>query len=149
MNYNRINVDGKSVTETRVVAAAILPGTMVVIDGTDKFAQVAANATPGRMYIMNPAYHEGLTAADAVPVGTSGVADYVENDREFAARVAAPITVKKDTPLTVGAAGKLKIATEGTDVVVAYAQEDLVLAGGAPDNLLRVRVQRIAATPAP
>lgn len=148
MNYNRINVDGKSVTETRVVAAAILPGTMVVIDSTDKFAQVAANATPGRMYIMNPAYHEGLTAADAVPVGTSGVADYVENDREFAVRIAGPANLKKDDPLTVESGGRLKFATEATQVVVAYAQEPINLLAGEQD-LLRVRVQRITPTPAP
>lgn len=144
MKYNRINIDGKSITETRVTAAALLPGTFAVIDATDKFAQVASNATPGRMYIVG-AGTDGVETA--VASGVSAVADYVEDAREFAARVTGPIDIKKDSALTVGTGGKLKLATEGTDVVVAYAQEALTVATG--DELVRVRVQRVDKTPTP
>lgn len=42
--YRRVNIDGQSLykTETRKVAVASLPGTLVTINGDDEFAVAAA-----------------------------------------------------------------------------------------------------------
>lgn len=99
--FRRVNIDGKSVTETAVSEAVLKPGTPVkMADG--KFA--AATDTEGRIYIVNPAYHEGLGIEDAIPVGHSVVADYAEEGREFAILLPKG-TYTKDAGITIRAAG--------------------------------------------
>ena len=57
--YRRVNTDGKSLykTETRLAAAALLPGTFAVINASDAFAQ--STAATGRMYVVDVGYHQG------------------------------------------------------------------------------------------
>lgn len=144
--YRRINIDGKSVTETRVAAAALLPGTFAVIDGNDKFAQAAAAV--GRVYVINSAYHQGLGIRDAVPAGDSAVGDYVEEARELAVLCPAG-AYKKDSPIKIGASGQGAIATSDTDKVIGYSQDEAVIASGQTDFIrVRMRVGTVAA-PAP
>ena len=144
--YRRINIDGKSVTETRVAAAALLPGTFAVIDGNDKFAQAAAAV--GRVYVINSAYHQGLGIRDAVPAGDSVVGDYVEEARELAVLCPAG-TYKKDSPIKIGANGQGVIATSDTNTVIGYSQDEAVIASGQTDFIrVRMRVGTVAA-PAP
>ncbi|EKO3656422.1 hypothetical protein M3908_002891 [Vibrio metschnikovii] len=133
MRYRRINLDGKSLTETRVVAAALLPGTFAVINASDKFA--AATALAGRIYLVHPASHQGLGVSQAVPVDNSAVAEYVEEGRELAVLCPAG-EYKKDTPIKLGATGKGAIGVEGTDVIIGYSQDEVTLTG---DDLIRVR----------
>lgn len=129
--FNRVNIDGKSITETAVSAAALKPGTPVnMVAG--KF--VSATAVKGRIYIVNPAYHEGLGIEDAIPAGDSVVADYAEGGREFAILVPAG-TYAKDAGITIGADGFDLAVTD--DPVFAYCQEDIILAEG---DFIRVRV---------
>ena len=133
MRYRRINLDGKSVTETRLAAANTLPGVLVNIDSSEKFAVVSALS--GRIYVMHPASHQGLGIAEAVPSGDSGVAEYVEEGRELALLCPAG-EYKKDTPIKLGADGKGAIGVEGTDVIIGYSQDEVTLTG---DDLIRVR----------
>lgn len=142
--YRRVNIDGKSITETRTTAATLQPGTFVVIDANDKFAQAAA--VTGRMYVLNPAYHQGLDIATAIPSGDSAVADYVEEARELAVRV-GPGTYKKDQPITVNASGVAASvpAAAGTYQVIGYSQDDAVVASGATD-FLRIRIRASSVT---
>lgn len=144
--YRRVNIDGQSLykTETRRMAAALLPGTFVVINGDDEFAQ--STAVTGRMYVLDVAYSEGLTIRDAVPADHSGVGNYVEEGREFAVLV-GPGTYVKDQPITVlntGRAGAVP-GTAGTYQVIAYSQDDAVIAGGTTD-FLRVRTRASSVT---
>lgn len=144
--YRRINIDGKSVTETRVAAAALLPGTFAVIDANDKFAQ--AVAAVGRVYVINSAYHQGLGIRDVVPAGDSAVGDYVEEGRELAVLCPAG-TYKKDAPIKIGASGQGAIATSDTDTVIGYSQDEAVIASDQTDFIrVRMRVGTVAA-PAP
>ncbi len=144
--YRRINIDGKSVTETRVAAAALLPGTFAVIDANDKFAQAAAAV--GRVYVINSAYHQGLGIRDVVPAGDSAVGDYVEEGRELAVLCPAG-TYKKDAPIKIGASGQGAIATSDTDTVIGYSQDEAMIASGQTDFIrVRMRVGTVAA-PAP
>lgn len=142
--YRRVNIDGLSVTETRTAAAALLPGTFATISAADKFAQ--AGAAAGRLYVVNPAYHQGLGIRDAVPAGDSAVGEYVEEGRELAVLVPAG-AYKKDTPIKLDANGRGAIASGDTDSVLGYSQDEATLT--APDFIrVRFRVGTVAA-PAP
>lgn len=139
--YRRVNIDGKSITETRVTAAALLPGTFAVIDVNDKFAQAAAAV--GRVYVVNCAYHQGLNIRDAVPAGDSAVGDYVEEGRELAVLCPAG-AYKKDSPIKIGANGQGALATDDTDTVIGYSQDEVTLT--AADFIrVRMRVGTVAA----
>lgn len=139
--YRRVNIDGKSITETRVAAAALLPGTFAVIDADDKFAQAAAAV--GRVYVVNCAYHQGLSIRDAVPAGDSAVGDYVEEGRELAVLCPAG-AYKKDSPIKIGANGQGAVATDDTDTVIGYSQDEVTLT--AADFIrVRMRVGTVAA----
>lgn len=137
--YRRVNIDGQSLykTETRVTAAALLPGTAAVINSSDQFAQ--ATALRGRIYIIDVAYHQGLKITEAVPVGDSAVGNYVEEGREFAL-LCVPGAYKKDTPIKLGTAGQFTIATSDTDTVIGYSQDEATIAASTTD-LIRVRMR--------
>lgn len=138
--YNRINVDGKSITETRTTVGVVRPGEFVVINADDKFEKT--EAAVGRMYVVNPAYHQGLSITEAIPEGDSAVGEYVEEGREIAV-LCAPGSYKKDSPLKL-AAGGMTIATDDTDTVIGYSQDEVDLA--AIDFIrVRFRVGTVAA----
>lgn len=137
--FRRVNIDGKSITETRLTAEALLPGTFAYIDEDNKFAQ--ADAPMGRLYVINPAYHQGLDITDAVPSGVTAVGDYVEEGREFAVRIAAG-TYLKDQPITVNASGN---AEAGSSNIVGYSQESVTL---AQTDFLRIRMRTVLEAPA-
>lgn len=132
--FRRVNIDGKSITETAVSAAELKPGTPVKMTA-GKF--VAATDTVGRIYVVNPAYHEGLGIEDAIPVGHSVVADYAEEGREFAILLPAG-TYTKDAGITIGADGFKVVATgDSADPVFAFCQEAVTLEAA---DFVRVRV---------
>ncbi len=108
--YRRVNIDGQSLykTETRKVAAASLPGTFVTINGDDEFAVAAA--TVGRLYVLDPAFSEGLGITDSIPAGHSTSGNYVEEGRELAILCPAG-TYAKDTPIKLGANGQGRLPT--------------------------------------
>lgn len=132
--YNRVNVDGKSITETRVAAASIAPGAIAVINADDEF-ELASTAV-GRMYVVNPAYHQGLSINDNIPAGDSVVGEYIEEGRELAVLCNLG-DYKKDSPLKF-VAGGLALATDDTDSVIAYSQDEVTL---AEDDFIRVRIR--------
>ncbi|EFO7931365.1 hypothetical protein HO347_000085 [Escherichia coli] len=129
--FRRVNIDGKSVTETAVSAAALKPGTPVKM-ASGKFA--AATDTTGRIYVVNPAYHEGLGIEDAIPVGHSVVADYAEEGREFAILLPEG-TYTKDAAITIGEGGFKLVASD--EPVFAFCQEAVTLEAA---DFVRVRV---------
>lgn len=129
--FRRVNIDGKSVTETAVSAAALKPGTPVKM-AAGKF--VAAADTTGRIYVVNPAYHEGLGIEDAIPVGHSVVADYAEEGREFAILLPEG-TYTKDAAITIGEGGFKLVASD--EPVFAFCQEAVTLEAA---DFVRVRV---------
>ena len=124
--FNRVNLDGKSVTETRTSAAAILPGTALKITA-DKFV-VSADGV-GATYIANTGHLQGLGADDAIPAGDSIEGEYLETGRGIAVLVAADTVVTMDMPLEVGAGGVFTAVDDG--VAVAYAKEDYTVGEAA------------------
>ncbi|WP_193160738.1 gp53 minor capsid family protein [Citrobacter youngae] len=133
--YRRINIDGQSLykTETRKVATESLPGTFVTINGDNEFAVAAA--TVGRLYVLDPAFSEGLGITDSIPAGHSTSGNYVEEGRELAILCPAG-TYAKDTPIKLGANGQGAIASSDTDTVLGYSQDAVTLTGA---DFIRVR----------
>lgn len=140
MSYHRINIDGKSITETRILAAALYPGQFAVLDGSNEFIAATAGDS-GRLYVINPAYHEGGTIDDQLTVGQSGVGEYVEEGRELVVRVAAG-NYTKDAPIYVGAGG---IASLSGDQIVGFCQDDATL---ATTGFIRIRIRAVLVAPA-
>lgn len=140
--YRRVNIDGKSLfkTETRIASVDLRPGTFAIIDNDDKFA-VAASGTVGRVYVVDVAYHEGLSITEVVPAGHSAIGNYVEEGREFAVYVAAG-TYKKDDPIYIGSNGQA--AASGTNII-GFSQDDVTL--GQADYL-RIRCRTLGNAPA-
>lgn len=137
--FRRVNLDGKSITETRLAAANIEPGTFVAISN----GQFVAVTTPeSQLYVVMPAYHQGQGIEDVIAAGEMAVADYAEEGREFALVLPAG-TYKKDDKITITATGN-KAAAAG-DMVIALVQEDVTLAAA---DFVRCRINRIATTKA-
>lgn len=142
--FRRINLDGKSLfkTETRVLAAAAYPGTVVVLDGDNEFAVANGTlASQPRLYLLDEAAHEGLGCMDQIPVGHSAIGNYLEDDREFAVRMVAG-TYSKDQSVYVNATGQVTLvpAGAGTYRAIGYVQEQDEVTTTAVD-LIRIRVQ--------
>lgn len=135
--YHRINLDGKSCTETRIVTADTLPGSVVFISSGEFAKYVTPGAVSNKLYVLNTDYTNGKTADDVVAADDAGIGEYAETGREMAVLVAAASVLVKDTPLTTALAGVLEIGTPGTDTIVAYSQEALTV--GASPELVRVR----------
>lgn len=144
--YRRVNIDGKSLfkTETRKTAAALLPGTFAVINGSDLFAQ--ASSVVGRMYVIDAAHHEGLDIRDAVPSGHSAIGNYVEEGRELAVLMAEG-TYTKDQAITVSSTGRaIPVPTAaGTYSVIGYSQDAATIATGETD-FIRIRIRASSVT---
>lgn len=138
--FRRVNIDGKSITETRLAGAELKPGELVKLQG-GKFVKAAlADVGKAQLFIVNPAFHEGKTIADAIAANETVVADYVEQGREFALRVPAA-TYTKGAAIALSATGiKLFTAPGGdnaADPIIAYCQEDVKLEA---EDFVRVRV---------
>lgn len=143
--YRRVNIDGQSLykTETKLAAAALLPGTAAVINSSGLFAQAAA--LTGRLYIIDCAYHQGLGIRDVVPAGDSAVGNYVEEGRELAL-LCAPGAYKKDSPIKLGSNGQFTLATADTDSVIGYSQDEFTIAASTTEFIrVRMRVGTVAA----
>lgn len=135
--YHRINLDGKSCTETRIVTADTLPGSVVFISSGEFAQYVTPGVVNNKLYILNTDYTNGKTSDDVVAADDAGIGEYAETGREMAVLVAAASVLVKDTPLTTALAGVLEIGTPGTDTIVAYSQEALTV--GVGPELVRVR----------
>lgn len=125
--FNRINLDGCSITETRTAAVDVLPGTALAITA-DRF--VVSGGT-GAVYVANTGHLMGLSADEAIPAGNSIEGEYLETGRGIAVLVAAETVVTMDAPLSVGADGVFGELAEG-DTALVYAKEDYTV-GDEPE----------------
>lgn len=131
-DVNRINIDGLSITETRVSETNMKAGNIVYLND-DKF-EVGADVDGKRLYVANTAWQMGLDVHAEIPRGSSVIADYAEEGREFFIRAAVG-DYKKDDALTIGATGGV---AKGTEKIFAYAQETFKIE--EDQDLLRVRI---------
>lgn len=117
--FNRINLDGCSITETRTAAVAVLPGTALAIGG----GRFVVSDGAGAAYVANIGHLMGLSADEAIPAGNSIEGEYLEQGRGIAVLVAAGTAVVMDAPLSVGADGVFGALAEG-DTALVYGKED-------------------------
>ncbi|XSW38987.1 hypothetical protein ACNFZX_13530 [Escherichia coli] len=138
--FRRVNIDGKSITETYAANEAVKPGELVKL-AEGKFAKAAlADVGKAQLFIVNPAFHEGKTIADEIAKGATVVADYVEQGREFALLVPAAAYVKGAAIALAADGVKLFVAPSeqaAPDPIIAYCQEDVTL---EEKDFIRVRV---------
>lgn len=137
---HRINIDGKSITETRRTVAALLPGSLAFINSTGLFAQYVTEGkrVGRRIYAVNVDYSSGQKVADAVALGDSAVGDYVEEGRELALLVAPTTVLAFDSPLTPAANGTLRLGVIGTDEIIGYSQEKFTVGAAAQLAIVRI-----------
>ena len=139
--FNRINLDGKSRTESRISEAALLPGTVLVIEG-DLF-ETADAATAGKLsrqlYVATAAYYQGMGTPDEIPAGDTVEGEYMTEGRQLAVLATATTALTKDAPLALDAAtGGLKLPDPETEEVVAFSKETVTV--GASAELVLVQV---------
>jgi hypothetical protein len=139
-SYRRVNIDGHSVTETRLASANLKPGIFVAINADDEFEAAPVGAV-GRVYVLGAAEHEGLGITDEIPSGHSAVGNYVEDGREFAVLAVAGV-YKKDQPIGVGANG---LAAGASVNVIGFCQDDVSFATA---DFIRVRMRSAPAAAA-
>jgi len=143
--FRRINLDGKSLfkTETRRMSVNGYPGTVVVLNDDNEFEFRLSNSTLGpRLYLLDEASHEGKGCMDQIPVNHTAIGNYIEEGREFAARMADG-TYRKDQSVYLAASGVITLvpSTSGTTFnAIGYVQEQDEVTITDVD-LIRIRVQ--------
>ncbi|KZF90849.1 hypothetical protein S103_21940 [Salmonella enterica subsp. enterica serovar Tennessee] len=80
-----------------------------------------------------------------MPAGDSAVGNYVEEGRELAL-LCVPGAYKKDSPIKLGTNGQFTLATDDTDSVIGYSQDEFTIAASTTDFIrVRMRVGTAAA----
>lgn len=125
--YQRIHLGPARRNDPQVreaeAAAAILPGSLVVLNGAGRFA-LAAATTVGKVWLAQENYLalKSVDTAYAQDVDTV-IGLELEDDTHYAVRVANGVNITAvGTALTPGANGTLAIAST-SDLVVAYSDE--------------------------
>lgn len=116
-------------------AAATLPGTLVV-QSSGEFAAATAGAS-AQLFIVQENYLTMAGVDTAYAEDDTLIGMVMLPEQIFAARVATGVNVTLDAPLTVGASGKIALAT-AEDYVFAYADEAYNNTSGS-DQLVRIR----------
>ena len=148
--YSRIHLGPARKNDPQVreaeAAAAILPGSLIVLNGAGRFA-LAAATTVGKVWLAQENYlaqkgvdvaYTGYAAGPPVVDGDTVIGLEMQDDTHYAARVANGVNITAPgTALTPGANGTLAIAST-SDLVVAYSDEAYNNTSGST-QLVRVR----------
>jgi len=136
--YARVNLDGESITKTKLSGAITLQAGNIVKLSSGTFVK---HSTDGKkqdaIYIVNTNEIEGQQSGDTIAASSTIVAELAETGRQLAVLIKATLVLVEDTPLTSAGDGTLRIAVLGTDEVIAYSQEALTV--GAAAQLVKVR----------
>lgn len=127
-----------TIVEARASTGTIKPGHLLNrVSG--QFALTATNGESGALYIadLNSMKQGGID--DAYTSGDTVKAFYPKAGELYHVRSAVANYTAVDTPLTVNAAGQVRVAlTDGTEEIVAYVDE--VINVTVADSLVRVRM---------
>lgn len=133
--YNRINLDGKSITRTALLKSNAKAGDILTIDGNELVAVTAYDGSQ-QLYAVNTAYTQGLNVEDEIKAGLTVVADIVEPSRSLALKVSTAGNIKLGSPLKLTGSG-VELAG-ASDIVIGFSNEDLKAVAG---DLLSVRIK--------
>jgi len=126
------------VIELPAAAAGIIAGNLLVRTATT-LAKTATAAAPGvYVYVANAPMHKNpLTYVYAAGETVFG---YIPRSRDvYLVRVAAGQTLAADSPLTMDAAGRVRLAVPATEPVIGYSV--FASAGAAVDTLIDMRIK--------
>lgn len=139
MSYKRINLDGKSETQTMIADADIGAGEVMYAASGTTF-KAAASAQAGlQLYVANAGHLQGLGTEDDIQAGDSIEGEIVSSGRHLAVLVKASEVLVQDTPLQLDASGILKVAADPADAI-AYSQEARTI-GATGAELVHVRIK--------
>lgn len=130
--------DGGMPTKAEALAnAALAPGNILLLNSSNKFIKHATAGTAagaGFVYVADLNMLDKVT--DAYAANDTVQAFQPKAGEYYNALVVAGAVCVKDGALTSDGAGRLKVATVGTDAVVCYADETVT---PAADALVRVK----------
>lgn len=142
--FNRINLDGKSRTESRVSAVELLPGTALLI-ADDLFVKADATSLASdrrQLYVATAAYYQGMGTPNAIPAGDTVEGEYFTEGRQVAVLAAKGAVLTMDTPLTLDAAtgtfkaADLAVAEGANEPVLAYSKETVTVSSSEAELVL-------------
>lgn len=148
--YQRIHLGPARRNDPQVreaeAGAAILPGTLIVLDGNGRFVNAGAT-TIGKVWLAQENYlmmkgvdvaYAAYAAGPPVVHGDTVAGFEMQDDTHYAVRIATGVNITAvGVALTPGANGTLAIAAT-SDLVVAYSDEIYNNTSGSA-QLLRVR----------
>lgn len=130
-------VNALPIKEEAIAVAAINPGN-VLLRTTAGFKKHDVNGTAaanGFAYIADLNVLDGVTTAYAT--NDTVQAFRLQSGETYNALVVSGAVLSLNTPLTSDGAGRLKVATLGTDAVIAFSDEVVT---PAADALVRVKI---------
>ena len=119
------------------VSAALLPGTLCVVNSSGQYAAAAADSDRELLYVLDGREYLGQANDQAYTAGDSGIAYEVQPERTFQIRAAAG-TYGVNAKLTCAANGYVG-AAGANDSVIGYHDGDASVTATAGD-LIFVRI---------
>ncbi|ROS21195.1 hypothetical protein [Raoultella terrigena] len=121
-----------------IMAAAVKPGSLVMLDSTGKLAVHATAGGAGVALALQHNYIGVGDIRDSVPEGDTGAAIMCEDDVDYHMLVKASQVLLENEGLVSAGDGTLqKSAAPTTDVVLFYSREKITV--GAEAQLVKVR----------
>lgn len=122
-----------------IAAVDLLPGRIVVLDGSGEFA-LAGAATTGKVFVVQDNYLALKGVDDVIAAGNRAIGMEMLDEQFFNVRVATGNNVAKGAALTPAANGELALAAL-SDMVVAFAEESYNNTSGS-GQLVRARAAK-------
>ena len=121
-----------------IMAAAIKPGSLVMLDSTGKIAVHSTAGGSGVALVLQHNYIGGGDIRDSVPAGDTGAAIMCEDDVDYHMLVKAGDVLLENEGLISNGDGTLaKSAAPTTDKVLFFSREKITV--GAEAQLVKVR----------
>lgn len=121
----------------RLAAVSLLPGQIVYINASNKFALANATTT-GKLYVVQDNYLAMKGVDDPITADNTAIGMELLDDQLFNVRVPTGVNVAMNAALGTDANGKLILATGAGKQVVGFADEAYNNTSGA-DQLVRIR----------
>lgn len=120
------------------MAAAVKPGSLVMLDSAGKIAVHATAGGTGAPLVLQHNYIGGGDIRDTVPAGDTGAAIMCEDDVDYHMLVKAGEVLLENEGLISNGDGVLaKSSTPATDHILFYSREKITV--GAEAQLVKVR----------
>lgn len=121
-----------------LMAAAVKPGSLVMLDSSGKIAVHATAGGTGVPLVLQHNYIGGGDIRDTVPAGDTGAAIMCEDDVDYHMLVkAGEVLLENEGLISNGDGALAKSTTPATDHIIFYSREKITV--GAEAQLVKVR----------